>query len=267
MSAPEIVVLGGKGFVGTAIVAAARRQGRDVVAIDLAEYQASIGMACRVLINANGNSKKYLADKDPELEFDASVRSVFHALHDFRFDLYVQLSTIDVYADKGNPTLNSEQAPIDPMRISRYGHHKWLAEQLVRFNARSWLIVRMGGFVGPGLKKNPIYDILKGLPLRVHPDSCYQYQHSADLARIVLALVDRQLSGETFNVAGDGVISLREVAAMVPGCNIEHFVPGALVERCDVNIEKIRKLCPVSKTREVVAGFIKDVLAGQEVLT
>ena len=267
MSVPEIIVLGGKGFVGSAIVAAVRRQGREVAVIDLAEYPGSIGMACRVLINANGNSKKYLADKDPTLEFDASVRSVFRALYDFRFDYYVQLSTMDVYADKGVPAFNSEQAPIDPLRLSRYGHHKWLAEQLVRFNAHSWLIVRMGGFVGPGLRKNSIYDILKGLPLRVHPDSCYQYQHCADLARIVLSLVDRQVSGETLNVAGDGVISLREVAAMVPGCNVEHFVPGALVERCDVNIEKIRKLCPVSKTREVVAGFIKDVLTGKEVLT
>ena len=266
MSAPEIIVLGGKGFVGSAMVAAARCQGREVAAIDLAEYPGSIGMACRVLINANGNSKKYLADKDPKQEFDASVRSVFHALHDFRFDHYVQLSTIDVYADKGNPAYNSEQTPIDPMRLSRYGHHKWLAEQLVRFNARSWLIVRMGGFVGPGLKKNSIYDILKNLPLRVHPDSCYQYQHSADLARVVLTLVNRQVSGETLNVAGDGVISLREVAAMVPGYDAERFLPGSLVERCDVNIEQAKKLGRVSNTRATVSDFIKQVLTGKEVL-
>ncbi|MDD5679095.1 MAG: NAD-dependent epimerase/dehydratase family protein [Kiritimatiellae bacterium] len=266
MSTPEIIVLGGKGFVGSAIVAAARDQGRAAESIDVAEYPGSIGMACRVLINANGNSKKYLADKDPKQEFDASVRSVCHALHDFRFDHYIQLSTIDVYADKGNPALNSEQAPIDPARLSRYGHHKWLAEQLVRFNARSWLIVRMGGFVGPGLKKNSIYDILKGLPLRVHPDSCYQYQHSADLARIILSLVDRQVSGETLNVAGDGVVSLREVAAMVPGYNPERFMLGALRERCDVNIEKAKKLCRVSQTRATVSDFIKQVLTGKEVL-
>lgn len=266
MSSAEIIVLGGKGFVGSAIVAEAWRQGRDVAAIDLAEYPGSVGMTCRALINANGNSRKYLADNDPKQEFDASVRSVCHALHDFTFDHYVQLSTIDVYADKGNPAFNSEQAPIDPMRLSRYGHHKWLAEQLVRFNARSWLIIRMGGFVGPGLRKNSIYDILKGLPLRVHPDSCYQYQHSADLARIVLDLIDRQVFNETFNVAGDGVISLREVAAMVPGYDLSQFLPGAVIEHCDVNIGKIQKICHVSQTRETVANFIKQVLTGREVL-
>ncbi|MBU0715124.1 MAG: sugar nucleotide-binding protein [Verrucomicrobia bacterium] len=266
MMPPEIIVLGGKGFVGAAIVAEASRQGRDVIAVDLVEYQARVGAACRVLINANGNSRKYLADKDPKLEFDASVQSVFHALHDFRFDHYVQLSTIDVYADKGNPALNSEQAPIDPLCLSRYGHHKWLAEELVRFNARSWLIVRMGGFVGPGLKKNSIYDILKGLPLRVHPDSCYQYQHNADLARIVLELVDRQVFNEIFNVAGEGVISLCEVAAMVPGYDLSQFLPGAVIERCDVNIGKIQKICPVSQTCATVSAFIKQVLTGKEVL-
>lgn len=266
MSAPEIIVLGGNGFVGAAVVAEARQQSRDVASIGREAYPDSIGMACRVLINANGNSRKYLADKDPEFEFDASVRSVFRVLHDFRFDHYVQLSTVDVYIDKGNQTLNSEQAPINPLCLSRYGQHKWLAEQLVRFNARSWLIVRMGGFVGPGLKKNSIHDILKGLPLRVHPDSCYQYQHSADLARIVLELVDRQVFGETLNVAGDGVISLREVAAMVPGYDAERFLPGALVERCDVNIEQVKKLCRVSQTHATVSDFIKQVLTGKEVL-
>ncbi len=266
MSAPEIIVLGGKGFVGAAIVAEASRQGRDVIAVDLAEYSASIGMACRVLINANGNSKKYLADKEPNLEFDASVRSVSHALHDFRFDRYVQLSTSDVYADKGDPVHNSEQTPIDSLRLSRYGHHKWLAEQLVRFNAPKWLIVRMGGFVGPGLKKNSIYDLLKGLPLRVHPDSCYQYQHTSDLARIVLKLNDQQTTGEVFNVAGDGTITLREVAAMIPGCNIENFVSGAPMERCEINIGKVSKLGSIPKTRAVVSVFVKDVLAGKEVL-
>ncbi len=266
MKTPEIIVLGGKGFVGSAIVTAARSQGRDTVVIDLAEYPGGIGMACRVLINANGNSKKYLADQDPRLEFDASVRSVLHALHDFRFDHYVQLSTIDVYADKENERCNSERAPIDPRRLSRYGHHKWLAEQLVRFNARSWLIVRMGGFVGPGLRKNSIYDILKGLPLRVHPDSFYQYQHSADLAGIVLESVDRQVFGETLNVAGDGVISLREVAAMVPGYDPEKFLPGSPLERCNVNIEQAKKLYRIKQTRATVSKFVKQVLSGQEVL-
>jgi len=264
MATAEIAVLGGKGFVGSAIVAAARAQGRDVLAVDVEEYPAAVGSVCRTLINANGNSKKYLADRDPCREFDASVRSVARALHDFRFERYVQLSTMDVYADKGDPAHNDEQAPIEPLRLSRYGHHKWLAEELVRFNARAWLIVRMGGFVGPGLRKNSIYDMLKGVPLRVHPDSCYQYQHSADLARIVLELVDRGAFGERFNVAGEGGMRLRDIAALIPGYDPGRCPADAPIERCDLNIEKIKAVCRVAPTRETVAAFVRRVLDGTE---
>ncbi|MBU4461359.1 MAG: NAD-dependent epimerase/dehydratase family protein, partial [Verrucomicrobia bacterium] len=63
------LVLGAKGFVGSAIAAEAARRGWRVVAVDKEEYAAAVGTSCDLLVNANGNSRKYLAAQDPKLEF------------------------------------------------------------------------------------------------------------------------------------------------------------------------------------------------------
>ena len=257
------LVLGGKGFVGSAIVREGQRRGWHVTSVDKEDYTSAIGTSVEVLINANGNSKKFLSNKEPKLDFDMSVRSVAESLHDFKYQKYVYLSTIDVYPTKDNPAENHEQATIDPTRISRYGHHKWLAEQLVTYNAASWLLIRMGGFIGPGLWKNGIYDLLTGSPLRVHPDSAYQYQHTDALASAVFTLIENKRNCEIFNIAGDGLITLREIAAMIPECSTG-VEPDIAPERYEVNIDKIKSIYPVTQTRLAVQQFIEHVLGNKE---
>ena len=263
----KVLVLGGKGFIGSALVRHATALGHNVQSVDHEDYAAAVGASCDILLNANGNSKKYLSDEKPMEDFDLSVRSVAQSLHDFRFRHYVYLSSIDVYPVKDEPSAYKENAPVDdPSRISRYGHHKWLAEQLVRFNADSWLILRMGGFVGPGLRKNSIYDLLRGQPLRVHPDSAYQYQHTGDAARIIFELADQDTWGEVFNVAGDGVITVREAAAMIPGCVLPEQPASPSPERYEVNLDRLKARCAVKPTRKTVEDFIRAVQARREVM-
>ena len=177
-------VLGGKGFVGSAIVRELQGRGANVTVIDKDEYADAIGASFDILINANGNSKKYLALKDPASEFELSVSSVAHSLKDFEIGCYVHLSTIDVYHDHSDPGANSEETHINTSLLSPYGMHKYMAEQLVSYYADRWLIFRMAGFVGPGLWKNSIHDMLTHQPIRVHLDSEYQYLHINALARV-----------------------------------------------------------------------------------
>ena len=257
-------VLGAKGFVGSAVVHEARQRGYSVTPIDLQEYEAAKGSSFDILINANGNSRKYLAQADPKREFDLSVRSVLRSLHDFQYGHYIYLSTIDVYLNHAQPEANAESVTIDDTRLSPYGFHKFMAERLVRFYAKQWMIVRMGGFVGSGLWKNAIYDLLTRAPLRVHPDSQYQYLNSRDLAHI---LFDLEMSGsrnETWNVAGDGVLSLREAAAWIPDARLPAANSSLTKERYEVNISKLKARQSVPVTRTTVQTFIQNVLAGRE---
>lgn len=258
----DLLVLGSAGFVGSAIVAEAKARGLSVLGIDRDNYQP--GHTVRWLINANGNSKKFLAREQPAQEFDLSVRSVMQSLHDFRFERYCFLSTIDVYDNVRDPAANAETTAIRRDRLSAYGLHKLIAEDLVRHYAPHWLVLRMGGFVGPGLRKNSIYDLLKGLPLRVHPDSRYQYQHTRALAATALDLLQAGSEKEIWNVAGDGLVSLRDIASLVPGARLPE--PQGEPEFYEVSLAKLKGVRSVASSKDTVVKFVQDVLAGREVL-
>jgi len=262
---PVCVVLGGHGFVGSAVVEEATRRGWTVHGVGRNEYESAKGLTCDVLVNANGNSRKYLAAHEPKTEFDASVRSVLQSLHDFKYGLYLHLSSIDVYSNVTDPAQNTEEAPLDIQALSPYGFHKCLAEQCVRHYARPWLIFRMGGFVGAGLWKNSIYDLLKRVPLRVDPDSEYQYMHKRDLARMVLDVYERGQANDVFNICGTGCVSLRSIAALIPGAAVEATKDGRR-EHYEISTAKLQRLMTVPQSAESVKAFVEAVLAGKESL-
>jgi len=247
------------------VAAEAAARGYEVFAVGRQEYESARSGKYDLLINANGNSRKYLAQQEPAEEFDLSVRSVMRSLQDFSFRTYVHLSSIDVYPDVSNPARNQESSAIDPASLSSYGTHKYLAEELVRHYAKRWLVLRMGGFVGPGLWKNSIYDLLKKRPLRVHPDSAYQYLHTHDFARMLMDLVALEPSGQTLNVAGDGVISLRKVANMISDRPPRTVADDAPREHYEINLDQLKSLLPETpKTVPTVTRFVRSVLEGAE---
>ncbi|MFO0972717.1 MAG: NAD-dependent epimerase/dehydratase family protein [Phycisphaerae bacterium] len=257
-----IFVLGGRGFVGSAFVRALRAAGREHVILDRASYAAHAGQPCDLFINANGNSRKPLAASQPLVDFDASVRVVRQTLVDFPARAYLLLSSCDVYPDCSDPRAAVESTPLDPARQSPYGFHKHLAEQCVQHAANNWLVFRMGGLVGPGLWKNAIFDILKGGPLWLHPDSQLQFMSTDWAATTMLALADRGLSGQTFNLAGAGVIALRDALAAVP--HAVTLAPDAPRVRYEVSVDRLRAHLPVPDSRATVLDFIRAELARRD---
>ncbi|MSR64189.1 MAG: NAD-dependent epimerase/dehydratase family protein [Verrucomicrobiae bacterium] len=253
----KLHVLGGEGFVGSAFVRVARNRGHVVGVITRKNYSRFCGKPCDIVINANGNSKKFLADRDPIREFEASVVSVQRSLLDFPCKRYVYLSSIDVYPHGDDPKLNHERSQIKPEQLSRYGLHKYLAERVVRHYAPRWLIVRLGGMVGEHLWKNSIYDILHGGVLRVHIDSEYQYLSTDDAARIVLTLARKQPANDIFNVCGDGCISLRGVTSLITGWQLRYATNKPQKEHYEISVTKLRSWMKVPLTRSTVRKFIR----------
>jgi nucleoside-diphosphate-sugar epimerase len=258
----KIGIIGGNGFVGSGIRRVFERK-HSCTVISRSNYEDAKSIRFDIIINANGNSKKFLAAEEPKEEFAASVGSVQQSLIDFPTGLYVLCSSVDVYPDCSSPASTREDTPINIARLSFYGFHKYLAEQCVRRYAPKWLILRFGGFVGPGLKKNPIYDMLHNAPLRVSVDSAYQYLPTDNAGEATVALITAGVRNEIFNVCGSGVMSLLEIADCIPSYKIHYTgnVP-ARTERYEIAIDKISAYCKMPATKDAVAAYLRSVSAG-----
>lgn len=251
-----ITIIGGNGFVGSAYVRLLTARGIPHQVVTRENYDRLRGTSCEVLINANGNSKKFLAAREPLNEFDQSVRSVAQSLEDFPCKTYVLLSTGDVYPDQSSPAVAREDAAIDPARQSRYGLHKFLAEQLVRGTQKQWLVMRMGGFVGPGLKKNAIYDMLTGGTVWLSPQSELQFISTDRAAELVWKLVEKGVRNEVVNLGAAGTVNLGALHGQLASRSA--FLPEAPTVRYEVSLEKLAKLSGANLPRsgDEVDAFI-----------
>lgn len=256
----KVGVIGGSGFVGSAFCRYLQEQRIDFTSIGRENYSSYVGSRFDLLINANGNSKKFLATQHPDRDFSESVTSVEHSLQNFEYTTYVLCSTIDVYNDVHDPRFNTEESAIDVAAISKYGLHKLLAEYLVQNYAQRWLIIRFGGFVGPGLKKNSVYDLLNNIALRVDIDSSYQYLSTDFGARAVFRLLAEGVQNQTFNICGDGIVSLREIAAFIaPAYSVTYAGVKPAREHYEINIENVQRRLEIPKTRDTVFQFIQSL--------
>ena len=252
-----VFIIGGRGFVGSAIVRYCEKYDISYKVITRQNYDSFKGCECDILINANGNSKKYLADTNPKLEFEESVQSVRNSLDDFKAEFYVHLSSCDVYPDCSSPISTKEDASIDFTKQSRYGFHKYLAEQCVQHYASEWLIVRMGGFVGPGLKKNPIYDILTNNKLWVDPLSELQYMHTDDFANTLFKLIGKNIRNQVVNVSGKGTVRIADVISFCQSASNTQSA-NKLVQY-NISIDKLCALVDVTTSEESVKNFIENM--------
>lgn len=235
-----IYILGGNGFVGSAYARLFEARKLAYRVITRANYEELRGTRCDVFINANGNSKKFLAAREPLNEFDQSVRSVAESFEAFDCGAYVFLSTGDVYPEQHSAAVTREEQTIDPAHQSRYGLHKRLAEMLVQGVQKRWLVVRMGGFVGPGLKKNAIYDMLTGAPVWLSPASELQFISTDRAASLVWRLVEKDVAGEIVNLGATGLVNLGALHARL-GSSSE-FKADAPTVRYELSLDKLAAL-------------------------
>jgi nucleoside-diphosphate-sugar epimerase len=260
-----VAVIGAEGFVGSAFAEhLATHPGVSLRKITRQNYAAESGQPSDVVVDCSANSRKYLAEERPVEDFDLSVTQRLRTLHAFPARQHLHVSSVDVYGHLESEQTTREDSPMDAESASHYGFHKLLAESLVRHYAARWLIVRLAGMVGPGLRKNPVYDVLEGSPQRIHPDSLYQFLDTRDVAKLCWSLVENGSEG-IFNVCGEGVVSPREIARMADRRLDLSFLPGDAVPRVvRANIDKLRGRLPIPKTMDTVAAFVQSRLTDRK---
>jgi len=253
-----IYLLGGNGFIGSAFTNFLKKHDKDFKTITRENYELFKGTECSIFINANGNSKKYLAENEPKIDFRQSVVSVLDSLADFQFKKYIYLSSSDVYPVNSSLQNSCEDFNFYGSIKSNYGFHKYLSELCVKKYSVNWLTFRLGGFVGKGLKKNAIFDIINKKKLWVHPESKFQFMDTEECAQIVVELAETSVANEVFNLTAKGSISIREIQNLA-GVNLDYdsYLEPRNYEICTCKIEKYTSL---PSTLSTVQNYLSKIL-------
>lgn len=252
------IVLGSGGLVGSAVRTALERDGWRVSSIGRDNYDSHVGAAANALVNCNGNTYRFKAAADPAWDFDASVSTVVRSLFDFKVDMYVYISTIDVYNDRSLRTSTGEDAIIEPRTLEPYAFHKWLAERVVERHARSSRILRCGTVIGPGLRKGPLFDLLSDKPVYMTTESRLSLIDMATIARVVVAAVRGEVPHDIVNVTGTGNVTLLELARMA---NVEPRLASdahRATYHYDIENTRLSSRWPTDSSRAIAARFIED---------
>jgi nucleoside-diphosphate-sugar epimerase len=255
----RIALIGWHGFVGGAFTHFFKAHGISFTGVDRLNYSRHAGLEWDIAILAAANSKKFVAEERPLVELEQSLELTSRILRDFPAKRHLLLSTVDVYNDLSSPATTRETTPINLEALGNYGFHKRLSELLVLRHSPHPLVFRLAGMVGLGLKKNPVFDVANRLPIRIHPDSRYQFLHTGRVAEAVWGLQSKLPAGQILNICGAGLVSPREIAAMA-GVDLDVSQASGPPRLVDISIQKLKGLAPLSLSADAVADFLKETL-------
>lgn len=152
-------LIGFSGFVGTTLLKQTEFEGL-YRSTNIADIR---GQEFDTVVCAGAPAVKWLANKEPEQD-KQSIDGLISHLAEVKCKKFILISTVDVFKD---PMEAVESTKVDTEDLHAYGLHRYQLEEFVRENFEDHLIVRLPGLVGPGLKKNVIYDFLNDNNLEV----------------------------------------------------------------------------------------------------
>lgn len=109
-----------------------------------------------LVICAGAPAQKWIANKDPQSD-RLKIDSLINHIQTIKCKTFVLISTVDVFQ---SPVQVNEETIVNEDGLNPYGLHRRLLEKFVINHFSNHLIIRLPGLVGPGLRKNIIYDFL-----------------------------------------------------------------------------------------------------------
>lgn len=114
------------------------------------------GQSFETVVCAGAPAQKWIANREPEAD-RKKIEGLIANLKSMTCKTFVLISTVDVFK---SPLGVDEGTRIDESGLHAYGLHRRLLEKFVESHFTHSLIVRLPGLVGPGLRKNVIFDFL-----------------------------------------------------------------------------------------------------------
>lgn len=145
-------LIGYTGFVGSTLLKQAPF-GSLYRSTNIAEIE---GKTFDTVVCAGAPAQKWIANREPEADRQKIEDLITH-LKSMTCKTFVLISTVDVFK---NPLEVDEDSIVDESELHAYGLHRRLLEKFVERHFPNHLIIRLPGLVGPGLRKNVIFDFL-----------------------------------------------------------------------------------------------------------
>jgi nucleoside-diphosphate-sugar epimerase len=150
MSPLDYALIGWSGYVGTTL-RLQRRFDHQYRSTDIGSIR---GRRFDSVVCAGAPAQKWIANREPEADA-ARIDGLIEHLGAFSCRRFVLISTVDVFT---NPAGVDEDTAVDIAGLHAYGANRRRLELAVQERFENALVVRLPGLVGPGLRKNAIYD-------------------------------------------------------------------------------------------------------------
>ncbi|MCW8205767.1 NAD(P)-dependent oxidoreductase [Verminephrobacter aporrectodeae subsp. tuberculatae] len=147
----KTALIGFSGFVGSTL----RRQASFDALYRSNNIQDIAHKEFDMVVCAGAPAQKWLANREPEAD-RGKINSLMNNIETIKCKNFVLISTVDVFQ---NPMEVDEETPVDEKGLHAYGQHRRHLEKFVQSRFPCHLVVRLPGLVGPGLRKNVIYDL------------------------------------------------------------------------------------------------------------
>jgi len=115
-----------------------------------------LGQSFELTVCAAAPAQKWLANQNPEAD-KRNIDALIAHLSGIHCKTFILISTVDVF--KTAQAVDEDSTVIEN-DLHAYGLHRRLLEKFVENHFSRHLIVRLPGLVGPGLRKNIIFDFL-----------------------------------------------------------------------------------------------------------
>jgi len=171
-------LIGYTGFVGGAL----HSQQSFSHLVNSKNSQDMVGRSYGTVVCCGASAVKWQANKAPERD-RAALQDLVATLSQVQADRFVLISTVDVYPDSSlRHGLAYEDGPVGGQDHHAYGRHRlWLEEEIARLFPRHH-ILRLPALFGPGLKKNPLFDMAHArLLAQIDPEASFSWY---DLTRL-----------------------------------------------------------------------------------
>lgn len=253
----SLAVIGSLGMLGSDLVKYLQRYHQKVIGIDRNNYNQYQGHCFDVVINANGNSKKYWANDHILADFVASTVSVYNSLFDFPCNTYIYISSSDVYENHSSEKTTYESEIIDPKNLSPYGLHKYLSECIIQNVMTDYIILRSSMILGTTLKKGLLFDILHKSRLFITDKSRYQMITTNELAKIIHFLLNHNITKKIFNIGGRGVVAISEISHYIK--KSVDFPQDGETHIYQTNVSKLHKIYHLKTSVEYLQDFLGNL--------